>query len=73
MAATITLFARLLVTSSPCQLPIYPISPCQPISFCLLFSKNFNIMTAFLSANRQLDRKKSILAKDAFDANGGSL
>lgn len=30
-------------------------------------------MTAFLSANRQLDRKKSILAKDAFDANGGSL
>ena len=28
-------------------------------------------MTAFLSANRQPDRKKSILAKVGFDANGG--
>ena len=73
MAATITLFARLLVTSSPCQLPIYPISPYHPIIFCLLFSKNFNIVSAFLSANRQPDRKKTILAKVGIDATRVSM
>ena len=30
-------------------------------------------MSAFLSANRQPDREKTILAKVGFDANGGSL
>ena len=41
--------------------------------FCLLFSKNFNIVSAFLSANRQPDRKKTILAKVGFDAKRVSV
>jgi len=73
MAECITLFARQLVTPSPSQLPIYPISPCQSISFCLLFSKNFNIVSDFLSANRQPDREKTILAKVGFDAKRVSV
>ena len=38
-----------------------------------LFSKKFNIMSAFLSTNRSPCRKKSILAKVSFDAKRGSL
>ena len=39
--------------------------------FCIVFSNKFNIMSAFLSANRSLGCKKSILAKVCFDAKRG--
>lgn len=39
--------------------------------FCLVFSDKFNIMSIFLSANRSLGRKKSILAKVCFGAKRG--
>ena len=39
--------------------------------FCQVFSRKFNIMSAFLSTNRSLGRKKSILAKVCFDAKRG--
>ena len=39
--------------------------------FCLVFSKKFNIMSAFLFTNRPPCRKKSILAKVCFDAKRG--
>ena len=39
--------------------------------FCLVFSKKFNIMSAFLATNRSPYRKKSILAKVGFDAKRG--
>ena len=38
---------------------------------CLVFSDKFNIMSAFLSTNRSLGRKKSILAEVCFDAKRG--
>ena len=44
---------------------------CATIVFCLVFSKNFNIMSAFLFTNRSLGRKYSILAKVCFDAKRG--
>ena len=40
-------------------------------SFCIVFSNKFNIMSAFLSTNRSLGCKKSILAKVCFDAKRG--
>ena len=40
-------------------------------SFCIVFSNRFNIMSAFLSTNRSLGCKKSILAKVCFDAKRG--
>ena len=40
-------------------------------SFCMVFSNRFNIMSAFLSTNRSLGCKKSILAKVCFDAKRG--
>ena len=39
--------------------------------FCLIFGKNFNIMSAFLSTNRSPCRKKSILAEVCFGAKRG--
>ena len=39
--------------------------------FCLVFSDKFNIMSAFLSTNRSLGRKKSILAEVCFGAKRG--
>ena len=42
-----------------------------PSTFCPLFSTIFNIMSAFLSTNLQLGRKKSILAKGCLDAKRG--
>ena len=39
--------------------------------FCLIFSKNFNIMSAFFVHQRPPCRKKSILAKVCFDAKSG--
>jgi len=39
--------------------------------FCIVFSNKFNIMSAFLSTNRSLGCKKSILAKVCFDAKRG--
>jgi hypothetical protein len=74
MAECITLFARLLVTSSTlstAHLPHITLSTHQ--FFCLLFSKNFNILSDFLSANRQPDREKTILAKVGFDAKRVSV
>ena len=44
---------------------------CGTIIFCLVFSKKFNIMSAFLFTNRPPCRKKSILAKVGFDAKRG--
>jgi len=41
--------------------------------FCLVFSDKFNIMSAFLSTNRSLGRKKSILAEVCFGAKRGQL
>ena len=40
-------------------------------SFCIVFGNKFNIMSAFLSTNRSLGCKKSILAKVCFDAKRG--
>ena len=40
-------------------------------SFCIVFSNEFNIMSVFLSTNRSLGCKKSILAKVCFDAKRG--
>ena len=39
--------------------------------FCLVFSDEFNIMSAFLSTNRSPCPKKTILAKVCFDAKKG--
>jgi len=39
--------------------------------FCLVFSHKFNIMSAILSTNRSLGRKKSILAEVCFGAKRG--
>ena len=44
---------------------------CDTATFCLVFSKNFNIMSVFLFTNRSLGRKYSILAKVGFDAKRG--
>ena len=52
-----------------CQLVNSPTH--QPSTFCPLFSTNFNIMSAFLSTNRSLGCRKSILAKVCFDAKRG--
>ena len=41
---------------------------CSIIVFCLVSSKDFNIVSAFLSTNRSLGCKKSILAEVCFDA-----
>ena len=40
-------------------------------SFCIVFSNKFNIMSTFLSTNRSLGCRKSILAKVCFDAKRG--
>ena len=40
-------------------------------SFCIVFSNKFNVMSAFLSTDRSLGCKKSILAKVCFDAKRG--
>ena len=39
--------------------------------FCIVFGNKFNIMSAFLSTNRSLGCKKSILAKVCLDAKRG--
>ena len=44
-----------------------------PQTFCLIFSKNINIMAAIFSTNRPPCRKKSILARVGFEAKGGWL
>jgi hypothetical protein len=48
-----------------------PLACACNIFFCQVFSRRFNIMSAFLSTNRSLGRKKSILAKVCFDAKRG--
>ena len=71
MAAPINLLTRFLVDLSPCSLA--PLLPCSLVYdlVCNIFSANFNIMAAFFSPNRPLDRKKSILAKVGFDVKMG--
>jgi len=39
--------------------------------FCQVFSRKFNIMSAFFSINRSFGCKKSILARVCFDAKKG--
>ena len=50
--------------------PLYS-STCQLTTFCPFFSRDFNIMAAFLSTKLQPGRKKSILAKVCFEAKRG--
>ena len=58
-----------LVHLSTCLLT--NLSTRQLVSFCLLFSKKFNIMSAHFIHQSPPCRKKSILAKVCFDAKRG--
>jgi len=44
---------------------------CDTVFFCIVFGKNFNIMSAFLVRQSSTCRKKSILARVVFDAKSG--
>ena len=59
-------FSFLLVLLST-RLLVYLLT-CLFVGFCPIFSKYFNIMSAFSFTNRSPSRKKSILAKVGFDA-----
>ena len=59
-------FSFLLVLLSTCLL-VYLFTRLF-VDFCPIFSKYFNIMSAFSFTNRPPRRKKSILAKVGFDA-----
>ena len=51
-----------------------PLPPCaclQHNQLCLVFSKEFNIMSVIFVTNRPSRRKKSILARVCFTANRG--
>ena len=54
-----------------CFLCRCPLARVYGIFFCIVFSNKFNIMSAFLSTNRSLGCKKSILARACFDAKRG--
>ena len=54
-----------------CFLCHCPLARVYGIFFCIVFSGKFNIVSAFLSTNRSLGCKKSILAKVCFDAKRG--
>ena len=72
------LWARCLVTARAgrykrtgfaCRCP--PCGCLQHNQFCLVFSKEFNIMSVLFVTNRPSRRKKSILARVCFTANRG--
>ena len=44
---------------------------CDTVVFCIVFGKNFNIMSAFAVRQSSTCRKKSILARVIFDAKSG--
>ena len=51
-----------------------PLASCSCLQhnwFCLVFSKEFNIMSVLFVINRPSRRKKSILARVCFTANRG--
>ena len=78
-----TMLMPLYVSNMPCNRSFWPLqaymfSVALPTRACLLsslhclvFSNKFNIMSAFLSTNRSLGRKKSILAEVCFGAKRG--